>query len=164
MGHSNPAAWPATLAHLPLQLGSCLQDNGARGSRVHLQARHPRHPCGPPPAPANWAWLQRPLWGTKWHSPPGRTQPRHVWGSTCAFGAGGSLHVPSCWLVHGLQPWPRPPGWCPGTPQALGAVGSNLLSPPSPLPPVLATGPRSGPSGNIWARPGPLWMDGAVVC
>lgn len=157
--HSDPAAGPATLAHLPLQLGSCLQDDGARGSRVHPWPRHPRRPRGPPPAPANWAPAPAASVGHRVALPSGENT---AW--TC-------LGLNLC-----LWDWRRPsraellagpqdlaltegPRVLPRDPQAPGAAGGSLQSPSSPRPPVLATGPRRGPHGNIYALPGHLWMD-----
>lgn len=64
----------------------------------------------------------------------------------------------------GSSPGRGPQGGAQGPPRHRELQEAACCPHPLPCPPVLATGPRSGPSGNIWARPGHLWMDRAVVC
>lgn len=93
--HSNPAAGPATWLTCLCSWGavSRTMGRGAAGSTPR-----PIAPAAPVPTTCSSQLGLAPAAsvGHQVALPPGRTQPRHVWGSTCAFEAGGGLHVLSC--------------------------------------------------------------------
>ena len=152
--HSSPAAGPAALAPLPLRLGSCLQGGGPS-------------PVGPwPPWPAACPSQRGPGSSGLCGSPSGTPiREDRAWTSRACLG-----------LKLCLQGWRRPsraellagpqapalaeaPGVLPRDPPGTGSCRRQPAVPVLSPPPVLATGPRRGPHGNICALPGHLWMD-----